>query len=298
MAFTLVKGYTWADGEIETAVKLNLAGVPTIADGQTYTFGAGAAATPSINFTGATTTGFYLGTTAIGISIGAVSIGTIGIVNGFNLNGTENTTKILLFNTTPSTGKNWSLISADGGNFVLSHSGVVNAWIVSPTTGATSFAQDVTVGRDLIITNLAAVCTANVVKTADTALVDLTGMTITVTAAGVYMFKAAILMSTTTTGGFRTTLDGTATMTSMRVQNVMTFGGAGVAAVVAASTISTLGSGMTIASTGTNATGLSMFEGSFTVNAAGTVKIQVAQNNAAGVTTFYANSNLWAQRIS
>lgn len=77
MSFTLTTAYTWVDGEVVTATKMNTAGVPTVADGQTYTFGAGAAATPSINFTGATTTGFYYAASKIGIAVAASSVGTI-----------------------------------------------------------------------------------------------------------------------------------------------------------------------------------------------------------------------------
>jgi len=72
MSFTLTTAYTWVDGEVCTAVKLNATGAPTIADGQTYTFGVGAAATPSINFTGATTTGLYYAASKIGVAISGV----------------------------------------------------------------------------------------------------------------------------------------------------------------------------------------------------------------------------------
>lgn len=77
MSLVNTTGYSWINGETVTATKLNLAAVPTVADGQTYTFGAGAAATPSINFTGGTTTGFYLGSSSIGFSVGAASIATL-----------------------------------------------------------------------------------------------------------------------------------------------------------------------------------------------------------------------------
>lgn len=87
MSFTLVPGYNWSDGEVVTEAKLDLAALPTLADGQTYTFGAGTAAAPSVNFTGGATTGFYLGTTAIGFSVGAASVGTWS-ATGLNVSGT------------------------------------------------------------------------------------------------------------------------------------------------------------------------------------------------------------------
>ncbi len=74
MSIILSPSYTWVDGEVVTAVKLNLAAVPTAASNQTYTFSVGAAATPSINFTGFTTAGFYYAS-GVGVSIGASSVG-------------------------------------------------------------------------------------------------------------------------------------------------------------------------------------------------------------------------------
>lgn len=59
MAFTLTTAYTWTSGEVDTATKRNTAGVPTLADGQTYGFGLGSAAAPSMAFTGDSNTGVY-----------------------------------------------------------------------------------------------------------------------------------------------------------------------------------------------------------------------------------------------
>lgn len=78
MSIVNTPGYTWVNGETVTATKLNLAATPTVADGQSYTFAAGAAATPSINFTGATTTGlYYAGSSTIGFSAAAASVATL-----------------------------------------------------------------------------------------------------------------------------------------------------------------------------------------------------------------------------
>lgn len=59
MAFSNTAGYTWADGEVVTATKLNSAGLPTIANGQTYGFGSGSAGAPSLSFSAEATLGFY-----------------------------------------------------------------------------------------------------------------------------------------------------------------------------------------------------------------------------------------------
>lgn len=90
--FTIVTGYTWTNGEVVTATKLNLAASPTLASDQSYTFNAGAAATPSINFTGATTTGFYLGSSSIGFSVGGASAATLSASTfSFGIGGTGTT---------------------------------------------------------------------------------------------------------------------------------------------------------------------------------------------------------------
>lgn len=75
MAFTLTVGYTWTSGEVDTATKRNSAALPTIADGQTYGFGLGAAATPSMAFTGDANTGIYSpGADQVSIAAGGAQI--------------------------------------------------------------------------------------------------------------------------------------------------------------------------------------------------------------------------------
>jgi hypothetical protein len=74
MGFTIAPAYAWADGDLVTATRLASTASPTLADGQTYTFGAGSAAAPSVNFTGATTTGFYYGGGSLGFAVGGVSV--------------------------------------------------------------------------------------------------------------------------------------------------------------------------------------------------------------------------------
>lgn len=75
MAFTLTPAITWADGDVITATKLNTTATPTLANNQTYTWAVGAAATPSINFTGATTTGFFYAASYVGVSVAASMVG-------------------------------------------------------------------------------------------------------------------------------------------------------------------------------------------------------------------------------
>lgn len=74
MALTPTAGYTWVNGEVVTATKLNLAANPTIPSDQSYTFAAGSNAAPSVNFTGGTTTGLYY-SSGVGIAVGGVNVG-------------------------------------------------------------------------------------------------------------------------------------------------------------------------------------------------------------------------------
>lgn len=82
MALTV--GYTWVDGEVVTATKLNSAALPTI--------GAGTAATPSLGFSTDTDTGFYsYAANTIGWAAGGAVRGSLGnyftVLNGDNTTG-------------------------------------------------------------------------------------------------------------------------------------------------------------------------------------------------------------------
>lgn len=58
--FTISSGYSWVDGELSTATKLNLAASPTISGSQSFSFASGSATAASINFSADSTSGFYL----------------------------------------------------------------------------------------------------------------------------------------------------------------------------------------------------------------------------------------------
>ena len=70
---TTTPGYTWVNGEVVTATKLNLAGTPTVAPGQSYTFADGTAAAPSVNFTTDNTAGVYYAPSYVGIAQGGLA---------------------------------------------------------------------------------------------------------------------------------------------------------------------------------------------------------------------------------
>jgi hypothetical protein len=59
MALAITPGYSWTDGEVVTAAKLNLAAAPTVALGGTYGFDNGSVSSLPISFTSDGDTGFY-----------------------------------------------------------------------------------------------------------------------------------------------------------------------------------------------------------------------------------------------
>ena len=70
---TTTPGYTWVNGEVVTATKLNLGGTPTVAPGQSYTFADGTAAAPSVNFTTDNTAGVYYAPSFVGVAQGGLA---------------------------------------------------------------------------------------------------------------------------------------------------------------------------------------------------------------------------------
>lgn len=99
MAFTITPGYTWINGEVITATKLNLAASPTIAGNQSFAFADGSAASPSISFSTDPDTGFYLvgantiGWASNGINYGQLAAG-MSTFNGDDTTGAGNLPQI------------------------------------------------------------------------------------------------------------------------------------------------------------------------------------------------------------
>lgn len=93
MSLTVTPGYSWGDGEVVTATKLNLAAAPTVTSSGTYSFASGSATAASINFSADTTSGFYL---YAGGQVGYTSSGSARLIFGNSLsflNG-DNTTGV------------------------------------------------------------------------------------------------------------------------------------------------------------------------------------------------------------
>jgi hypothetical protein len=92
MALTVTPGKTYGTTEVVTSTNLNALGTPTIADGQTYPFGAGTVSAPSVTFEGDTDTGLYRSAAdTLAVATAGVQRGTYN-ANGWNGNVVGNVT--------------------------------------------------------------------------------------------------------------------------------------------------------------------------------------------------------------
>jgi hypothetical protein len=143
------------------------------------------------------------------------------------------------------------------------------------------------------LTGLAARNSAQFDKTSDTTLANVTGLTENVEASRVYGFRAVIRTTAAATGGIKLSVSGTATMTNINYEGIL-FNGATVTAQTRATALDTSVCAVTNTTAGT-----CVIEGAFTVNAAGTLTIQFAQNASDGTaSSVLVNSTLQLIPIS
>jgi len=143
------------------------------------------------------------------------------------------------------------------------------------------------------LTGLAARNSAQFDKTSDTTLANVTGLTENVEASRVYGFRAVIRTTAAATGGIKLSVSGTATMTNINYEGIL-FNGATVTAQTRATALDTAVCAVTNTTAGT-----CVIEGAFTVNAAGTLTIQFAQNASDGTaSSVLVNSTLQLIPIS
>jgi len=112
-------------------------------------------------------------------------------------------------------------------------------------------------------------------KTSDTTLANITGLTATVVAGKIYRFEATLFTSSNIAGGVKATIAGTATATSIRYEGMTT--DAGVTTQTRATALGTAVGAVTAVTAG-----FIKIEGLITVNAAGTLTVQFAQNASNG----------------
>lgn len=143
-------------------------------------------------------------------------------------------------------------------------------------------------------TGLGARCTAQVDRATSTTLTDITGMSVPLEAGGVYTVEAVIFGVATVNGGAKAALaaDAALTATSFRARGEHY----NAATLNAADTTTTLGNALAAA---TAVMTCIKINATIVVNAAGSLKAQIAQNAShADTTSAYANSYMKATRIA
>lgn len=129
-------------------------------------------------------------------------------------------------------------------------------------------------------------------KTTDNTLTNVTGLTATVVAAGIYSFRASLSVTAGAGGGMQVAIGGTCTATNISYTG-WNYNGTTVNAVT---TTTTKGNAVGAA---TAITTNIIIEGTLLVNAAGTLTVQMGQNVSNGTTSsVLVNSNFTVQRIS
>jgi hypothetical protein len=109
-------------------------------------------------------------------------------------------------------------------------------------------------------------------KTSDTTLANITGLSVTVEAGNTYMFEAQLYTTSNTSGGVKAAIAGTATATAI-IYEAIVHEAAAVSAQTKATSLGTAVGGVTaVAAANIRITG------TITVNAAGTLTVQFAQN--------------------
>lgn len=162
---------------------------------------------------------------------------------------------------------------------------------ITGTTGTGNVVLAISPTISDAIQNGNAICTATLTKTSDVTLANITGLSVNVTAAGKYNFRAHLTGTANASGGIKVAIGGTATATSISA-TAWNWNGVTVNSV---STVTALATSVGAA----NAVYTDIIiEGSIVVNAAGTLTIQAAQNSSfATPTTVLVNSNFTVSRV-
>ena len=130
-------------------------------------------------------------------------------------------------------------------------------------------------------------------KTSDTTLANIPGLSVNVSASGVYIFTATLFTTSNVAGGVKAAVGGTCTATSIVYEGEAT-AAAAIGAQTRASALGTAVAGVTAVT----AARIDII-GTITVNAGGTLTIQFAQNTSNGTaSSVLVGSYMIVQRIS
>lgn len=135
-------------------------------------------------------------------------------------------------------------------------------------------------------------CTTQTDYTSNTTLGNVTGLTATVLAAGVYAFEAYIAGTATANGGMKLAIGGTATATSISVTGQNSNANTSNAHTTVTALATAVSGATAVFTDGT-------IRGTIVVNAAGTLTVQAAQNaSSVDTSSVYVNSHFIVTRIA
>lgn len=129
-------------------------------------------------------------------------------------------------------------------------------------------------------------------KTGDTALATVTGLSVAVEAGKTYHFRAVLFVDADVVGGSKFAIAGTATATAI-IYHIRMVCDASSAFVITSRKTALAGAAGQAGCTA----GLAIIEGTITVNAAGTLLVQFAQNANAGASSVLAGSTLSVDQV-
>lgn len=130
-------------------------------------------------------------------------------------------------------------------------------------------------------------------KVANTTLNDVTGLTATLVAGATYAFEAILFVTASAAGGSKYTVAGTTTATAIIYDITLTNEGTSALAITSRQTALGGAAGQAGATSG-----LCWIAGLITVNAAGTLTVQFAQNVANGTSSVLVGSHFKVERIA
>jgi hypothetical protein len=150
------------------------------------------------------------------------------------------------------------------------------ATTISPSDADSTF-DDFETALNLTLTKRGlARASAQFDKTTDTTLADVTGLSINVVAGVTYQFEAVLFTTSNSSGGVKAAIAGTATATAI-IYEAVVYNAAALAAQTRATALAAAVGGVTAVTVA-----MMVIRGLITVNAAGTLTIQFAQNASNG----------------
>lgn len=164
------------------------------------------------------------------------------------------------------------------------------AWEYNGT--AINFTNSGTQRQEVVLTQQTRV-SAQFDKTTDTTLANVTGLTATLVAGKIYKFEAVLFVDASLVGGSKYAIAGTATATNIVYEIILLDNGTSANTITSRQTALAGSAGQA----GTTA-GYCLIRGLITVNAAGTLTVQFAQNASNGTSSILVGSNFKTEQIS